>query len=140
MKIAIAVLLGLVSASKYDTVPLHVEYLTQETPYGSVMVQKGPDSFGWGPSDDYEFIQRRQNMKQMENDSSSDSSDDDSDDDRTNLQLKDDETYGDKTYFAAGDQGMTPNGVEYVRVIPEQYNEESPNKFMKNIIENYALE
>ena len=35
---------------------------------------------------------------------------------------------------------MTPNGVEYVRTIPEQFNEESPNKFMKNVIENFALE
>ena len=54
--------------------------------------------------------------------------------------IGDDETYGDKTYFAAGDQGMTPNGVEYVRTLPEMFNEESPNKFMKNVIENFALE
>merc|ERR1712086_210581 len=60
--------------------------------------------------------------------------------DSQNIQLRDDETYGDKTYYAAGDQGMTPNGVEYVRTLPEQFNEESPNKFMKNVIENFALE
>ena len=35
---------------------------------------------------------------------------------------------------------MTPNGVEYVRTLPEQFNEESPNKFMKGVIENFALE
>ena len=35
---------------------------------------------------------------------------------------------------------MTPNGVEYVRTLPEQFNEESPNKFMRNVIENFALE
>ena len=35
---------------------------------------------------------------------------------------------------------MTPNGVEYVRTLPEQFNEESPNKFMKAVIENFALE
>ena len=43
-------------------------------------------------------------------------------------------------FYAAGDQGMTPNGVEYVRTIPEQYNDESENKFMYQIINNYALE
>ena len=35
---------------------------------------------------------------------------------------------------------MTPNGVEYVRTLPEQFNEDSANKFMKNVIENFALE
>ena len=30
-------------------------------------------------------------------------------------------------YFLAQDQGMTPNGVEYTRVIPEMYNDESEN-------------
>ena len=68
------------------------------------------------------------------------SSDSESEEDNVNLQLGDDQTIGDKTYYAAGDQGMTPNGVEYVRTLPEQFNEDSPNKFMKNIIENYALE
>ena len=46
----------------------------------------------------------------------------------------------DEKYYAAGDQGMTPNGVEYIRTIPEQYNDESENKFMFQIINNYALE
>lgn len=35
---------------------------------------------------------------------------------------------------------MTPNGVEYIRTVPEQFNEDSPNKFMRSMIENYALE
>lgn len=43
-------------------------------------------------------------------------------------------------FFAAGYTGPTSNGQEYLRVIPEQYDDESPNKFMKGIIENYALE
>ena len=30
-------------------------------------------------------------------------------------------------YFLAQDAGMTPNGVEYTRVIPEMYNDESEN-------------
>ena len=33
-------------------------------------------------------------------------------------------------YYMAGDQGMTPNGVEYVRTLPELYNDESENQFM----------
>lgn len=28
-------------------------------------------------------------------------------------------TQDDATFYAAGDQGMTPNGVEYIRTIPE---------------------
>ena len=52
-----------------------------------------------------------------------------------NVQLLDDQQF-----FAAGDQGMTPNGVEYVRTIPDQFNDESDNKFMKRIIDEYALE
>ena len=46
----------------------------------------------------------------------------------------------DEKFYAAGDQGMTPNGVEYIRTIPEQYNEESENQFMFQVINNYALE
>ena len=34
-------------------------------------------------------------------------------------------------FFAAGDQGMTPNGVEPIRTIPEQYGEETPNTFLE---------
>ena len=28
-------------------------------------------------------------------------------------------TQDDATFYAAGDQGMTPNGVEYIRTIPD---------------------
>jgi hypothetical protein len=35
---------------------------------------------------------------------------------------------------------MTPNGVEYIRNFPEQYDEDTPNKFMRSILVNYALE
>ena len=56
-----------------------------------------------------------------------------------NVQLVDEENH-DNEFFAAGDQGMTPNGVEYVRTMPEQFNEDSSNKFMNKIIDEYALE
>ena len=72
----------------------------------------------------------------VQSDSSSDSS---SDSDDENVQLSDFIENG-VEWYAAGDQGMTPNGVEYVRTIPEQYNDESPEKFMHNVLENYALE
>ena len=35
---------------------------------------------------------------------------------------------------------MTPNWVEYIRNFPEQYDEDTPNKFMRSILVNYALE
>ena len=57
-----------------------------------------------------------------------------------NVQLSDDVTHGGNEYYSAGDQGMTPNGVEYVRTMPEQFNEDSDNKFMRKIIDEYALE
>ena len=109
--------------------------VVRNTPYGSVlMMQEEKNWEGWRDEDDYELVQHR-NEVDSESDSESDS-----DGEYVNVMLGDDETYGDKTYFAAGDQGMTPNGVEYVRTLPEQFNEESPNKFMKNVIENFALE
>ena len=43
------------------------------------------------------------------------------------IRLHDDiEDHSDE-YFAAADQGMTPLGIEYVRTMPEQFNEESDN-------------
>ena len=51
------------------------------------------------------------------------------------IQLSDD-----SKYYAAGDQGMTPNGVEYIRQMPDQFNEDSPNNFMRAMITDYALE
>ncbi len=58
-----------------------------------------------------------------------------------NLQLRDinDEDHSNE-FFAAGDQGMTPNGVEYIRNIPEQYGEETPNTFMRRMYDQFALE
>ena len=35
---------------------------------------------------------------------------------------------------------MTPNGVEYVRVFPSQYDEDTENKFMRTVIDKFALE
>ena len=64
---------------------------------------------------------------------------DDRDEDVMNVQLRDEEING-ETFYAAGDQGMTPNGVEYVRVFPEQFNEDSNEHFMKKVIDQYALE
>lgn len=75
-------------------------------------------------------------LVELDSDDSEDASDD-----NENVMLEDDEvTDQSDQYFAAGDQGMTPNGVEYIRTVPEQFNEESPNKFMRSMIENYALE
>ena len=113
--------------------------VVRNTPYGSVlMMQEARNWDGWSEEDDYELVQSSAKQEAFNSESSSDSESDE--EDSQNIQLGDDETYGDKTYFAAGDQGMTPNGVEYVRTLPEQFNEDSANKFMKNVIENYALE
>ena len=57
----------------------------------------------------------------------------------TVLWIRDDEDHSDE-YFAAADIGMTPNGVEYSRALPEQFNEESPEKFMHKVLDEYALE
>ena len=35
---------------------------------------------------------------------------------------------------------MTPNGVEYVRTFPDQDGEDTENKFMRAVIDRYALE
>ena len=35
---------------------------------------------------------------------------------------------------------MTPNGKEYVRKFPEQYDEETQEKFMRRVLNEYALE
>merc|ERR1711865_611970 len=114
------------------------QLVVRNTPFGSVlMMQDERNADTWNDESDYELVQRSA-KQESESDSSSDSESDE--EDSQNIQLRDDETYGDKTYYAAGDQGMTLNGVEYVRTLPEQFNEESPNKFMKAVIENFALE
>lgn len=43
-------------------------------------------------------------------------------------------------FFAAGDSGMNALGVSYERVLPDQYNEDTQNKFMKIILTDFALE
>ena len=43
-------------------------------------------------------------------------------------------------WYEAKDIGMAPLGVEYVRSIPSQYDEESPNKFLHIILTQFALE
>jgi hypothetical protein len=35
---------------------------------------------------------------------------------------------------------MMPDGKEYQRKLPEEFNEDSPNKFMHHILDEYALE
>ena len=35
---------------------------------------------------------------------------------------------------------MTPNGKEYTRELPSQFDEDSPNNFMRHMIMEYALE
>lgn len=55
-------------------------------------------------------------------------------------QMADDMKDHSNEFFAAGFTGTTLSGQEYLRVIPEQYDDESPNKFMRGILENYALE
>ena len=82
-----------------------------------------------------------QYLRAMDSSSSSDSdSSSTSDDDASNLQLMDEDIDHSTEYFAAGDQGMTPNGVEYIRTIPDQFNEDSDNKFMVKVLNDYALE
>ena len=43
-------------------------------------------------------------------------------------------------YFFAGDTNLMADGKEYQRQFPENFNEDSPNKFMHHILVEYALE
>ena len=43
-------------------------------------------------------------------------------------------------FFAAADSGMDALGVSYTRVLPDQYGEDTQNKFMKIILTDFALE
>jgi len=55
----------------------------------------------------------------MEDEADEEDDEDDQDNDE-NVMLEDEEvTDQSDQYFAAGDQGMTPNGVEYIRTVPE---------------------
>ena len=76
---------------------------------------------------------------QTRNEESESSSSSSSSSDTANVQLKDEEDHSNE-YFAAGEDGMSPMGVDYIRVLPDQWNEESGNKFMTTIIKNFALE
>ena len=55
-------------------------------------------------------------------------------------QLGDDEVDHSSEFFAAADSGMNALGVSYTRVLPEQYDEDTSNKFMKIILTDFALE
>ena len=74
-----------------------------------------------------------------ESDSESDS---DSDDDGEFVQLHDGDADADHSmeFFTAAENGMTPNGKEYTRQLPSQFDEDSPNNFMRHMIMEYALE
>jgi hypothetical protein len=43
-------------------------------------------------------------------------------------------------FFSAADSGMDALGVSYTRVLPDQYGEDTQNKFMKIILTDFALE
>ena len=55
------------------------------------------------------------------------------------VQLNDDDR---QNFFSAAEVGMKPLGTdyEYVRTLPDQYDEDSPNNFMRHVITDYALE
>ena len=78
----------------------------------------------------YQGVRNYNQEYESESESESESSEDDH-----LVMLRDNELY-----YEAGDQGMTPNGVEYIRTIPDQFGEESTEKFMKHILNDYALE
>ena len=64
----------------------------------------------------------------------------DEDDEETpsteNLVQKD---HSSEVYYA-GSSGVRPDGSEYVRVIPDQYGDETGNNFMRYVLTEYALE
>ena len=74
-------------------------------------------------------------MKESESESSgSESSDDDL------VQIGDEDADHSMEFYSAADNGMTPMGIEYNRVLPSQFDEDSPNNFMRHVITDYALE
>ena len=56
------------------------------------------------------------------------------------VQLEDDGIDHSSEWYQANEIGMAPLGVEYVRNLPEIYNEETQNKFMRIILTQFALE
>ena len=64
----------------------------------------------------------------------------DDDDDASQQQAVPAAAAPEHTYFFAGDANMTPDGKEYQRKYPDEFNEDSPNQFMHHILVEYALE
>ena len=56
------------------------------------------------------------------------------------LHARDDEVDHSDEWYDAEEVGMAPLGVEYERHLPDNYNEESQNRFMYLILTNFALE
>lgn len=56
------------------------------------------------------------------------------------LEIEDEEVDHSGEFFNAADSGMSPNGVTYERKLPDQYDEDTQNKFMKIILTDFALE
>lgn len=56
------------------------------------------------------------------------------------IALYDDGVDHSSEFFAAGDSGMNALGVSYERVLPDQYGDDTQNKFMKIILTDFALE
>ena len=52
---------------------------------------------------------------------------------------EDDKDHSSELYYA-GSSGVRPDGSEYVRVVPDRYNDESGNNFMHYVIGEYAVE
>ena len=61
-------------------------------------------------------------------------------DDEQNVQLADIDIDHSGEFFAANEQGMAPLGVEYVRTLPSQWDEQSNEKFMHKVLDEYAIE
>lgn len=78
-------------------------------------------------------------MEQEEDDEENVQVSDDDDDDAPQQAAPVDKA-PEHTYFFAGDTNMTPEGKEYTRKYPDEFNEDSPNKFMHHILKEYALE
>jgi len=56
-------------------------------------------------------------------------------------QVEDEEVDHSSEYFTAEFDGVTPlGGVQYNRVVPDQFGEESEEKFMRSIYTKFALE
>ena len=74
-------------------------------------------------------------------DSDSDSSSS-SDDEHTFVGIGDEDVDADHSseVYYAGSSGVRPDGSEYLRVIPDQYDDKSGNNFMRYALTEYAIE